>query len=227
MERTYTRRERFQNWFYYNKLWVAVGVILCSIVGSMVWNVLGIGQVKPDCRFVYVGSRALPADCVEALETGLASLAEDCNGDGTVTVLVTQCVTTGEGALENQVYGYGAEITLLADITEGESHFFLMEDPENVQLSFQILAHLDGSIPAEDDYEAMDKVFAWADCPALTSLELGTYTDRYLDQVEIGDCQELLSGLYLGRRYYHDPSQEKNPESNEKLWQTLTKGAVQ
>lgn len=226
MAREYTRKEKLANWFYYNKLWLAVGGIIIWVVGSMLWNVLGIGQVKPDYRFVYVGSVRLPEDCVEALEAGLATLADDYNGDGTVTVVVTHCVTTSDGALENQIYGYGSEITLLADITEGESHFFLMEDPEAVQLSFQILAHLDGSIPADDDYEAMDKVYAWSNCPRLASLELGDYEDAYLDQVETGNVQELLSGLYIGRRYYYDPAMEENPEGNEKLWQAMTEGAT-
>lgn len=225
--RQYTKWEKFQNWFYYHKLWVFVGAVILWVVGSMLWNVLGIGQVEPDYRFVYVGSRKLPEDCIEALEAGLATMADDYNGDGTVTVVVTQCVTTSDDALENQVYSYGAEVTLLADITEGESHFFLMDDPQQVQLSFQILANLDGSIPADDDYEAMDKVFVWADCPRLASLELGTYEDAYLDQLETGSCQDLLSGLYIGRRYYYDPTMEENPEGNEKLWQAMTEGATQ
>lgn len=224
--RQYSKWEKFQNWFYYNKLWVFVGAVILWIAGSMLWNVLGIGQVEPDYRFIYIGSRKLPEDCIEALEAGLATMADDYNGDGTVTVVVTQCVTTSNEALENQIYGYGSEITLLADITEGESHFFLMEDPESVQLSFQILANSDGSIPADQDYEAMDKVFAWTDCPRLASLELGTYEDAYLDRLETGSCQELLSGLYIGRRYYYNPSMEENPEGNEKLWQTITEGAT-
>ena len=223
--REYTKWEKLRNWFYYNTLWVFVGIVILWVVGSMLWNVLGIGQTQPDYRFVYIGTR-LPEDCVEALEAGLASMAEDCNGDGAVTVVVTQCVTTSNETLENQIYGYGAEVALLADITEGESQFFLMEDPENVQLSFQILAHLDGSIPADDDYEAMDKVYAWADCPRLASLDLGTYEDVYLDQLETGNCQDLLAGLYLGRRYYYDEAMEKYPEANEKLWQILTEGAA-
>jgi len=224
--RQYSKWEKFQNWFHYHKLWVFVGAVIAWVVGSMLWNVLGIGQTEPDYRFVYVGSRKLPADCIEALEAGLATMADDYNGDGTVTVVVTQCVTTSDDALENQIYGYGAEVTLLADITEGESHFFIMEDPDAVQLSFQILAHLDGSIPADDDYEAMDKVFAWTDCPRLALLELGTYEDAYLDQLETGSCQDLLSGLYIGRRYYYDPAMEENPEGNEKLWQAMTEGAT-
>lgn len=222
--REYTKKEKIQNWLYYNKLWLVVGAIILWVVGSMLWNVLGIGRIEPDYRFAYVGTR-LPEDCVRSLEKGLESLGSDLNGDGTVTVVVTQHVTTSDGALENQIYGYGAEITLLADITEGESCFFLMEDPAGFQLDFQVLAHLDGSIPAEDDYEAMDKVVRWVDCPVLSGLELGEYEDHYLDQTEAGDCQSLLKNLYLGRRFFYDPEQETYPEDNDAFWVVLTEGA--
>lgn len=226
-QRQYIKKEKLANWFYYNKLWVIVGAVILWVVGSMLWNILGIGRVEPDYRFAYVGSRKLPEDCIEALEAGLASLGEDMNGDGVVTVTVTQHVTVDPADLENMVYSYAADVTILADITEGESDFFLIEDPESFQLDYQILAHLDGSIPADADYAAMDKVYAWSNCPRLAALELGAYEDAYLDQMETGDCQDLLSGLYIGRRYYYDPPMEESAEGNEKLWQAMTEGAAQ
>ena len=73
-EKTYTRRQRLENWFYYNKLWVLVGVVILWVVGSMLWNVLGIGRTEPDFRILYVGSRQLPEDCVQALEQALKRL---------------------------------------------------------------------------------------------------------------------------------------------------------
>ena len=121
----------------------------------------------------------------------------------------------------------GSQITILADITEGESHFFLLEDPVDFQLSFQVLANLDGSIPAEDDFEALNKVFRWADCPTLASLELGTYEDSYLDITETGEIQELLKDFYLGQRYYVGNSTPDHWEAYEALWNILTEGATQ
>ena len=226
-KKQYTRRQRLENWFYYNKLWLLVGLVLLWIIGSMLWNVLGIGQVRPDYRIAYVGRLKLPDDCVDALERELATLAEDCNGDGTVTVVVTQYVTTSDNDLENQMYSYGSQITILADITEGESHFFLLEDPVDFQLSFQVLANLDGSIPAEDDFEALNKVFRWADCPTLASLELGTYEDSYLDITETGEIQDLLKDFYLGQRYYVGNSTPEHWEAYAALWNILTEGATQ
>lgn len=221
MAREYTRRERFQNWFYYNKLWVAVGAIILWVAGSMLWNVLGIGQVKPDYYFAYVGPVALPEDCVDALEAELAALAPDANGDGRVSVRLTQYVQPDSGSPEDLRHSYAAQMALLADITEGQSVFFLLADPQDFQSGFQILAHPDGSVPAEDDFRAMDKVFRWSDCPALCALELGSYTDSYLDITETGENQSLLSGLFLGRRYFYDKSQEKHPAENAALWQSM------
>ena len=225
--RQYTKKERFLNWLHYNKLWLAVVAIVLWVVGSMVWNLLGIGQIEPDYRFAYIGSRELSAETVQTLENALASLGTDVNGDGEVSVSITQNVTADPTNTDNMMYGYAASMTVLADITAGDSTFFLLEDPVSFQLSYQVLAHLNGEMTAEDDFTALDKVYLWKNCPALTALELGTYEDRFLDLTETGEIQELLSGLYLGRRYFVDAKQQKYPEADETLWQAMTKGATQ
>ncbi|MCD7755324.1 MAG: hypothetical protein LUJ09_03170 [Firmicutes bacterium] len=224
-QREYTRWEKFSNWFYYNKWWLLIGAIVLYVVGSMLWNVLGIGQTQPDYCVAYVGRNQLPEDCVSALQTALAALGEDVNGDGTVSVQITQHITSDSQDLENIMYGYASEVTVLADITQGESYFFLLDDPDGFQENFQILANLDGSIPGYDDVSGMDKVYAWGDCPVLAGLALGSYTDSYLDETETGQCQDLLSGLYLGRRYYADPDENAAQAANAQLWQRLTAGA--
>lgn len=226
MTRQYTRKEKIANWFYYNKLWVAAGAIILWVVGSMIWNALGIGQVKPDYSVAYMGSQALPEDCAAALERELAALGQDLNGDGVVKVTLSQYITANSENLENMTYAYAGEMAALADITEGLSTFFLLEDPEGFQNLFQILAHLDGSAPAEEDFSGLDKVYLWTECPVLTALELGSYTDSYLDITETGDCQQLLAGLYLGRRFYYDEALHKNPEADEAFWAALTAGAA-
>lgn len=224
--REYTRKEKLQNWLHYNKLWLLAAAVILWIIGSMLWNVLGIGQVRPDYRMAYIGSLRLPDATVATLETALASFGRDLNGDGQVAVSITQHVTADPTSSDNMMYGYAADMTVLADITEGESVFFLLEDPVSFQLSFQVLANPDGSSPAEDDFEALDKVYRWENCPVLVSLDLGTYEDRYLDLTETGEIQDLLSGLYLGRRYFYDPGQQENPEADDAFWRALTEGAT-
>ena len=224
--RQYTKKEKLLNWLHYHKIQLAAGALVLGVAGSMLWNVLGIGQIKPDYRFSYIGSRELAKETVSTLENALASFGDDLNGDGRVTVSITQHITADPTNTDNMMYGYAADMTVLADITEGESTFFILEDPVSFQLSFQILSHPDGSIPAEDDFTALDKVFLWKDCPALASLELGMYEDNYLDLTETGEIQDLLPGLYLGRRYFYDPSQHNYPEADSALWRAMTEGAV-
>ncbi len=224
-KQNYTRWQRFSNWFYYNKWYLAIGALVLYVAGTMIWNVLGIGQIRPDYRIAYVGSRRLPEDCVTAMEDALAPYGEDVNGDGRVCIRLTQHITADAKDVDNAVYGYAAEVTVLADITQGESYFFLLEDPDKFQLDFQILACLDGSIPTDGDYAGMDKVYPWQNCPALSGLELGSYTDSYLDVEETGFCQDLLQNLYLGRRFFWNSDADQH--QNEMLWQRLTQGAVQ
>ena len=127
--REYTKKEKFLNWLYYNKLGIAAVAVILWVLGSMVWNLLGIGQVKPDYCFAYVGSRQLPAETVATLETALAAFGTDLNGDGRVTVSLSQHVTADPTNTDNMMYGYAANMTVLADLTAGESTFFLLEDP--------------------------------------------------------------------------------------------------
>lgn len=224
--REYTKKEKFLNWLHYNKLWVAAVALILWVAGSMIWNVLGIGETKPDYRMAYVGSRKLTDGTVEALENALASFGQDVNGDGKVTVRLTQHITADPTSSDNLMYGYAADMTVLADITDGESTFFLLENPVDFQISFQILANLDGSAPPEDDFEALDKVFLWKNCPALASLELGTFEDNYLDITETGEIQDLLANLYLGRRFFYDPGQQAHPEADNAFWMAITEGAT-
>ena len=222
--RQYTKKEKLQNWFYYNKWWLAVAALIVYVAGSMIWNALGIGQTKPDYRFAYLGSVRLPEESAQQLSQALASLGEDLNGDGQVVVELNQYITSNGASTEDMNYAYAAQMSALADITEGLSTFFLMEDPESFQKNFQILAHLDGSFPDDADFSAGDKVYRWADCPALMGLELGTYTDSYLDITETGRLQDWMSGMYLGRRYFYDESQQRYPQGDQSMWEALTEG---
>lgn len=223
--RQYTKKEKIQNWLYYNIWWVIVVCIVIYVVGGMVWTALGIGQVEPDYHFSYLGTLRLPDDCVEALEAGLATLGQDLNGDGQVVVELVQHVTGDTENAQDAMYGYAASVTFLADITEGTSYYFLVNDPQWAMDKYQMFANPDGSVPEDDDFSIEGKVFAWSDCPVLTALDLGEYEDAYLGEVTRGQCQELLSGLYLGRRYFYDESTVEYLEEYDAFWQLLTGGA--
>ncbi|MBR2047838.1 MAG: hypothetical protein IJ960_04495 [Oscillospiraceae bacterium] len=225
--RQYTKKEKLANWFYYNKWYLAIGAVILYVLGSMILNMLGIGQVKPDYCVAYMSSRRLTPEMQKTLEEGLASFGRDLNGDGTVAVCVSQYIIAGGESMENATHDYAGEMGMLADITEGFSTFFLLEDPEQFQKHYQVLSHRDSTPPDQEDYSAMDKVYRWADCPALAALELGEYTESYLDITETGAFQDLLSNLYVGRRFFYDEKMEADPQANQAFWEAMTAGAAE
>lgn len=210
--RELTKREKRVNWLRYHWGWLAAGAVLLWIAGGMLWNILGIGQTKPDVIVAYVGRGALPEDTARALEQALSAFAEDRNGDGKTVAELRQYPTNRGGDLETAIYyNYAADTTLLADITAGDSYLFLVEDPKGFQRSYQLFAERSGAPPEENDFEAEDKVLRWGDCPALAALDLD---------------QTALADLYLGRRCFYDEKQLAAQSGNEVFWERLIEGAA-
>ncbi len=227
--RELTKKEKLANWFYYYKWWLVVGAVLLVCLGSILWSALGIGKVRPDHIFAYVGERALPEDCVDALQRELATLGQDVNGDGRTVVELRQYPTGGDASdpESSSQYAYAYSAKLMADLNQGESYFFLLEDPEGFQKGYQILAGPDGQLAPEGDDGVAGKVLPWTGCPALAGLDLGSYeADTLSGGTVTGDCQELLSGLYLARRGFYYEKQAVRHEADGALWAILTEGAV-
>lgn len=217
-----TPAEKRKNWWYYHKWHVLIGVVLAIIGGNLIYSALGIGQVRPDYRFAYVGASALPEDTAAALEAGLASLGEDVNGDGQVAVSLRQYPLY---SADPQTV-MAAQIQLTADLAEGESYFFLLEDPERFQRDYHSLCRLDGSLPEEDDGSAGGTYWLWEQCPALAGLELGSYRYNALGETVSGDNGELVSGLAVARRGFWTEKDAAYLDGCAALWEKMTEGAV-
>ncbi len=217
---------KWKNWWYYYKWYVICGLIGISILCNLVGNALGLWTKAPDFQVAYVGKAMLPDDTVSALQQAFTSVGGDFNKDGEIKVQINQYIHGISNAdAETAYYEYGGEIALISDISDCESYFFLTDDPEKLQREFQILASGDGSCPDEMDYSIENKVIAWKECPALYELELGTYTTVSLVQEVTGNNQELLSGLYLGRRCFYTEDRSKNYEECGELWNLLRDSA--
>ncbi len=204
-----TRKQKIKNWFYYNWYWLVIGAIILSVTGSMLWNALGIGKIKPDYIFAYIGDEPIPEEQANLFQTRIAEFGIDANGDRRVTVELRQYATGREGdMLTSLYYNYAADTLLLADITAGDSYFFLAKDPESVQRSYQIFAERGGSMPDENDYSSEGKVIAWNDSPILRSLDLD---------------DSIFGKLSIGRRYFVDEKANKHL-ADPAFWDLLTEG---
>ena len=222
-KRELTPAEKRKNWWHYHKWHVLIGAVLVLFAVNLVWTTLGIGRVRPDYIFAYVGQYRLPDDTEAALETALAGLGEDLNGDGRTVAELRQYTAADGGAT---AYGMASQVQLIADINSQESYFFLMEDPVDFQRTYSILCYLDGSLPPENDTSAEGTYLTWADCPVLAGLDLGGYAYETADGELSGDSQALLSGLAIGRRGFWTDQTVPYPDGCAALWNAMTEGAV-
>lgn len=218
-KRELTPEEKLRNWWYYHKWHIAAGAVLIAVPCSIAWNALH--QIKPDYQIAYVGENTLPDDTVTALETELAALGEDLNGDGRIVVRLAQYASSSRAEA-----GAAAEVRLMADIMERESYFFLLEDPEQFQKAYRSLCRLDGTLPAEGDYSAEGTYLAWDDCPVLDNLDLGEFSYPLMGETASGSSSELLSRLYIARRGFWTEKTSAYSEGCDALWSKLTEGAV-
>lgn len=217
-----TRAQKRKNWWHYYKWYVIVGIILFAALIHLAGSSLGLFTKSPDLQIAYVGAGRLPDDTAAALEALFCSLIDDYNHDGEILVQVNQYVRNNNAKdAETAYYQYASEISLFGDISDCESYLFLMDDPDTFQQEFQILAASDGSCPGDADYSTEGKVILWADCPLLSIPEAGGYAEIIGGQTVTGNNQELLTGLYLGRRCFYDDRTTDNQAACNSLWKLL------
>ena len=205
----YTRREKALNWWHYHKGWLLLGVILLAAGVDLLLNMLGIGKTLPDYQLAYAASVPLSDQAAAGLESALASLGQDCNGDGKVVVQVNTYVDMRRSQDSDAAqYAAAAQVRLMADLESCESYFFLCADPEELQLNYQVLARADGGLA-----EAGDAVFAlpW-EAVAAGRESLSALTE--------------LNGLYLARRGFWQDRTCQNREQCDALWRALTEGVI-
>lgn len=218
----YSKWRKLRNWWYYYKWYVVCGVIVLAIGCNVIGNAIGIWNKKPDVQIAYIGKMALPEDTVSALEAAFESIVSDFNGDGEVIVRINQYTDGVSGDdVEMAYYEYASEISLTGDISECESYFFLMDDPASFQLEFKLLASPDGSCPDNSDYSIDDKVIAWADSSVLSQMELGSYSTIISGEEISGSSQELLSGLFIGRRCFYTEDTTDNVDKCDEVWNLI------
>lgn len=218
-----SEKAKWKNWWYYYKWYVLCGIILLFIVSHIAGNALGLWSKDPDFQVAYIGKSELPPPAVSALEQAFAAIASDFNGDGEIIVQINQYISNAPET-GTDYYGYASGIPLIGDISDCESYFFLMDDPERFQLAFQVLAFPDGSCPARTDYSAEGKVILWTDCPALSSTEPDMKPAVESDPALSKNGQEYFSGLYLGRRCFYTDTTTENADQCNELWNTIYHG---
>lgn len=217
--RELTPAERRVNWWHYHKWHVGIGILVLLVLADWGFNAWNAKRNAPVYQVAYISSNPLPEETAAALETALTELA------GGERVSLNQYVIAGAGTdSETALYASASSVKLMADLDSCDSFLFLLDEPETFQNNYQVLRNLDGTLPESGG----EKIFClrWTDCPVLSALSLGEYSETLMGQEVTGDSEMILSGLYLARRGFWSEKTCKNPEGCEQLWETLTEGAV-
>lgn len=215
--------ERRKNWWHYHKWYFIVGGVLLLVLADIGANAVRQFTHVPDYRIAYVGANALPEGFDQAIEDGFAAMGEDLNGDGKVSVELTQYITTGGFDAE---VAAATEVLIMGDVLECDSFFFLLDDPAEFQRKYHCLSMTDGSLPDDGDLSAQGTCFAWADCPALVAVS-ATYAYESLGETINGQIWDVVEPLYIARRGFWTEETCAYPEGCGALWDKITEGATQ
>ena len=223
-KRKMTREEKMKNWWHYHKWHLVIGAVVLFLMADLGLGILNDFRNRPDYSVAYVGSSYLPEDTVEQLEEALEQLGEDLNGRGGVQVAVNQYIiypsqgTDPMAGTMSQML-IAEQVKLISDLENGTSYLFLMEDPEQFQKDYGILAGPDG------EPDAQPLRYAWTDCPVLRELPLGSFVVENYDSTYAGVSQDALSGLYISRRAFEKKEDCAWYDQWEALWNRLVEGA--
>ena len=242
--REYTKKEKWDNWWDYHLKTVLIVGFFAALAVWMLVDVLN--NTHPDYTVTIVAPGAMPTEVTDALAQSLTPFADDRNGDGEVVV---QCnsynlsLSTTEEQMDGanplfdpdavQANDNMAGATMLSgDFQSNESYIFLLYDPAGFARYTQGLAYLDGTAPAEiatGDTEALmaidwyNMVYRWTDCPQLTALQPGDYTDPLTGTVI--PVTDFVDRLYVARRVVVTEESAEAFAGADRLWNALTEGA--
>jgi hypothetical protein len=193
-----SRQKKWENFWFYYKWHVLGGVLAVVLVCMFVKDVFF--QTKADYTIGVLTRTELPYGVAEQLQQGFETLLDDANGDGTVSVLVSEYVIAGENAVDAQTQ-MAAVTRLMGDMESGQVMLFLTDDPAYFEDLYGIFAYNDGTTPTEG--EAVDWArmgVSWADCPALSAVDWGEIT--LLDGTDYGAVQAYMNNFTFLLRMY-------------------------
>lgn len=202
-----TRRQKWDNFWFYHKWHVIIGVAVALMVGLLVKDV--VTKVEPDYTIGVLTTQSLPYSADETLGEKLATLCDDRNGDGKVEVQVLEYWITEDAIDPNTQMTMITK--LMGDMQTGESMLFLTDDVAVFEEKYGIFAYNDGTAP--EDFENADITgmgVAWEDCPALAGLDLGNTAT--LDGSEGEPLQDTMKNYTLVKRVYTGSTLEGDEE---------------
>ena len=176
-----TKKDKWNNFWFYHKTHVIVAVIAALFVAYMVYDM--VTKVHPDYNVAILTSKTIPSDLSDQLGDEIEKYGEDLNGDGEVVVQMNVFeIAQGEAAntMDPNMQMAGI-VKFQGDVQTGDSYIYLTDDDSFVAYGTEegMFTYLDGSQPEEGakDYENMR--LPMSECKGLADTEIGEIFDDY------------------------------------------------
>lgn len=123
-----TPKEKWDNWWYYNRRPLVLCLIAAAIVGSLIYSI--VAKAKPDYTVALMTSYTMPENGMRELERCLTEYADDRNGDGKVEVAVVNYVFSSFSPQNPEQYERQqiSLAKLVGDITTNDSMIYLHDE---------------------------------------------------------------------------------------------------
>ncbi len=207
MKMEMTPQQKRQNFWFYHKVHVIVGIVVLFVIGFFIYDI--VTKVDPDYSIGIISNTNYPESVIGKMEEEFAAIGEDLNGDGKVVVSVMQYTMTdpnAENAVVDPNMQMASQTKLAADMSTCQSILFLVDDYnfKNFQENQQLFSYLDGTVPEEGatDYENMK--ISWTDSKFLSGMDLGAYVAEADGKQYSVSYQDFVKNLSLCLRTFYD-----------------------
>ena len=147
-----TPKSKWDNFWFYHKTHVIVGILIVLIVSWFIYDLAS--KVDPDYQIGIITNSSYPSETLDKLGEQLALHAEDLNGDGQVVVQVNgyPMAIGSDSTSEVDANTQMASVTRFSvDVQSGDSIIFMADEESfrNVMEMYSLWSYLDGTNPEE------------------------------------------------------------------------------
>lgn len=208
-----TPKGKWENFWYYHKFHLLIGLILAALVFSFVYEMTT--KEEPDYQIGVLTETKFSDEAAVVLERKLAQYGEDLNGDGRVIVRVNAyLIVMEEGKQVSDPSLQMASVAkFLSDLETGDSMIFLTDNPSFLahQKARQMFSNLDGTVPKTGEENEAAMRVPWKDAKPISSLVMQADLS-ILDADSRQKVMQQLDGLGVSLRVFSGTPLEENPE---------------
>ena len=167
-----TGKEKRQNWWFYHKVHLIVGIIAVIFAASVIWSF--VSKENPDYYVAIMTEYMLPVDLQLDLEEHLEQYADDRNGDGEVAVALQYYQFSTDGTTDYDAAQLQASfVKFAADASNADSIIFIYDDASYEYLDNNDMEGFFAPVDGSDEAYVL-----FSDMEGLSNLELNHYAEE-------------------------------------------------